>query len=131
MYMKPKIDSIISCSLTSTIIILLLGVVIGATLLCSCSKTYITEGFEPIKNEVINPYLNKLYNSLENNVGGKIPLPEDTLNFFYANKFTPECCQLPQQYSNSSGCACISIEQMKYLNYRGGNNTRPHSKWAV
>jgi len=129
--MKTKIDSIIKCSLTSGVIILLLGIVIGATLLCSCSKTYITESFQTVKNEVIDPYLEKLYKPLENNVGGKVPLPDGILNFFYANKFKPECCQLPQQYSNSSGCACISIEQMKYLNYRGGNNTRPHSKWAV
>ena len=66
-----------------------------------------------------------MYASLENNVAGQVPLPESELFLFYNNKFSPECCYKPQQYSSSTGCACISVEQMKYLSSRGGNNTLP------
>ena len=66
-----------------------------------------------------------MYASLENNVAGQVPLPESQLFLFYNNKFSPDCCYKPQQYSSSTGCACISVEQMKYINSRGGNNTLP------
>ena len=59
---------------------------------------------------------------LKKNKGGQVPLPEGKLNFWYANEFRPECCLIPQQYSTSTGCACISVEQMRFLNERGGNN---------
>ena len=60
-------------------------------------------------------------NSLEDNVGGKVPLPEGELLIFAENKFDPKCC--PSAYSNSSGCVCATPEQMNYLNTRGGNRT--------
>ena len=66
-----------------------------------------------------------MYASLANNVGGKVPLPDDILSFFYDNQFSPDCCYKPQQYSSSTGCACISEDQMKFLSSRGGNNTLP------
>lgn len=66
-----------------------------------------------------------MYAPLAGNVGGKVPLAEGQLFFFYDNKFKPECCFKPQQYSSSTGCACISVDQMKHLNARGGNNTLP------
>jgi hypothetical protein len=62
-----------------------------------------------------------IYSSLEQNVGGPVPLPEDELLFFDKNKFSPDCC--PSNYSNADGCVCASPEQMKYLNERGGNRT--------
>lgn len=54
--------------------------------------------------------------------GGKIPLPSDEKEMFYNTSFNPECC--PNTYSNSSGCACMSIGQYNYLKERGGNNTK-------
>jgi len=66
-----------------------------------------------------------MYAPLAGNSGGKVPLADDQMFFFYDNKFTPDCCYKPQQYSSSTGCACISVEQMKYLSSRGGNNTIP------
>ena len=36
------------------------------------------------------------------------------------NDFKPECC--PANYSNSKGCACITLEQEQELIKRGGNN---------
>lgn len=61
------------------------------------------------------------YGHLETNVAGKVPLPENKMFMFYDNKFDPSCC--PSTYTNSSGCACLSSEQAKYLNTRGGNRT--------
>lgn len=64
---------------------------------------------------------NDLYNSFENNTGGKVPLPEGQLSMFSNNKSSPDCC--PSTYSTSTGCVCVTSEQMKYLNTRGGNRT--------
>lgn len=50
--------------------------------------------------------------------GTPVPL-EGTMNFFKNNSFKPECC--PSTYSNSTGCACLSVDQLNYLNERGGN----------
>ena len=68
--------------------------------------------------------MNALYASLRGNNAG-IPNLNEDLFFFQDNKFTPECCFVPQQYSSSTGCACISPEQMKFLSGRGGNNNIP------
>lgn len=54
-------------------------------------------------------------------VGTAVPLPDGELFFFKNNQFKPECC--PGPYSSSTGCACMSAEQVKYLNTRGGNRT--------
>lgn len=54
-------------------------------------------------------------------VGTAVPLPDGELFFFQNNQFKPECCPTP--YSSSTGCACMSTEQIKYLNTRGGNRT--------
>jgi hypothetical protein len=53
--------------------------------------------------------------------GTPTPLPDGELVIFAQNKFKPECC--PSPYSSSTGCACITPEQIKYLNSRGGNVT--------
>ena len=49
-----------------------------------------------------------------------IPLPKDELDMFATTEFKPECC--PNAYSNSSGCACMTVKQYNYLHNRGGNN---------
>ena len=46
--------------------------------------------------------------------------PGDIMTF--ANtEFKPECC--PSTYTSSTGCACITQEQVDYINQRGGNRT--------
>jgi len=55
-----------------------------------------------------------------------IPLPEGELNMFETTPFKPECC--PNAYSNSSGCACMTVDQYNYLIQRGGNNV-PYSEY--
>ena len=60
-------------------------------------------------------------NTYKDNVGTPVPLPEGELFFFTDNKFKPECC--PSTYSGSTGCACLSQDQVNYINQRGGNRT--------
>jgi len=55
-----------------------------------------------------------------------IPLPEGELNMFETTPFKPECC--PNAYSNSMGCACMTVDQYNYLITRGGNNV-PYSEY--
>ena len=136
-------------NLVNVVVSLLIGMLIGSSLLCSCSKVSVKEGLAIMGAEIghnmsegvpgdtwANAHANarandnandpNIFAALKNNVGGSIPLPDGQMNFFYANKFDPKCCFKPQQYSTSSGCACISVEQMRYLNERGGNNTEDH-----
>jgi hypothetical protein len=55
-----------------------------------------------------------------------IPLPEGELDFFATTEFKPECC--PNAYSNSTGCACMTVKQYSYLIERGSNNV-PYSEY--
>jgi hypothetical protein len=55
-----------------------------------------------------------------------IPLPEGELDMFANTPFKPECC--PNEYSNSSGCACMTVQQYNYVIERGGNNV-PYSEY--
>ena len=55
-----------------------------------------------------------------------IPLPEGELDFFATTPFKPECC--PNLYSNSTGCACVTVDQYNYIQQRGGNNV-PYSEY--
>jgi hypothetical protein len=55
-----------------------------------------------------------------------VPLPEGQLDFLATTPFKPECC--PSAYSTSTGCACLTMDQYKYLVDRGGNNV-PYSEY--
>ena len=55
-----------------------------------------------------------------------IPLPEGEMLLFANTPFKPECC--PNTFSNSMGCACMTVKQYNYLNERGGNNV-PYSEY--
>ena len=55
-----------------------------------------------------------------------IPLPEGELDMFYKTPFKPECC--PNTFSNSKGCAFMTVKQYNYLVNRGGNNI-PYSEY--
>jgi len=55
-----------------------------------------------------------------------VPLPEGQLLMFANTPFKPECC--PNAYSNSTGCACMTVDQYNYLIDRGGNNV-PYSEY--
>ena len=55
-----------------------------------------------------------------------IPLPEGEMDMFATTSFKPECC--PNTYSTGSGCACMTVDQYKYLRNRGSNNV-PFSEY--
>jgi len=55
-----------------------------------------------------------------------VPLPEGEMIMFANTPFSPSCC--PNTYSNSSGCACMTVDQYNYLIDRGGNNV-PYSEY--
>ena len=59
-------------------------------------------------------------NSILNRPKQPIPLPEGELDMFATTPFKPECC--PNTYSTGSGCACMTVDQYKYLRNRGSNN---------
>lgn len=65
------------------------------------------------------------FKSLEGNKGGpELPAPtvaSGQLAYYADTRQSPECC--PSTYSGSMGCVCPSVEQVKYLNERGGNRT--------
>ena len=68
---------------------------------------------------------NQWYKGLEGNIAPepKQYIDSGRLDILADNTFKPSCC--PSFYSSSNGCACISPEQMKYMNQRGGNRTFP------
>lgn len=61
-----------------------------------------------------------IYKDLETNAENHSDsLAGNTISFFKNTVFAPDCC--PSNYSSSSGCACMTPEQMKFLGHRGGN----------
>jgi hypothetical protein len=142
---EVRVEIVIAC--------IIIGMVAGLFLFCDCfqysilegmtqqnRKAGMKEGFTNLSNNDLHindsytmgwvktakqyasgmGYKNKL-NSYKDNVGTPVPLPEGELFFFADNKFKPECC--PSTYSDSMGCACLSQDQVTYINQRGGNRT--------
>lgn len=72
-----------------------------------------------------NTYASEFGYGIINNTGSAYsadePLKNGELVIFAKNKFKPECCPAP--YSSSTGCVCMTPEQITYLNTRGGNRT--------
>lgn len=64
--------------------------------------------------------------SILNRPSQPIPLPEGEMSIFAKTQFKPECC--PNAYSTGSGCACMTIDQYKYIKTRGANNI-PYSEY--
>ena len=131
-------------NLMTIVISLLIGGIISCHLFCGCATFYKTtkEGFSSMGAPIgwnmgsgvpgdvwANPQVSKtqanenMYADLSSHVGG--PVPPENMFMWAKNLFLPECCFTPQQYSSSTGCACISNEQMKFISGRGGNNTLP------
>ncbi len=123
------------------IICIILGMILGTHMLCSCSKVGVVEGMEvmgsaiesTVGSDVYGSWVNKANNyasemgytetkdRYEMYKGTPVPLPEGELYMFADNEFKPECC--PSTYSSSTGCACITQEQVSYINERGGNRS--------
>ena len=128
----------------NAVIFLVLGFLIATHTTCACSKVSVKEAMTNLSNAASldhnnnadekNSWISKSlqyagnmgYQSLlekdAHYKGTPVPL-ENTLFYFKDNEFKPECC--PATYTTSTGCACSSEAQMKYLNERGGNRTFP------
>jgi len=121
------------------ILCMVVGMIIGCFVLCSCSRVgldSLKEGFKEMgapvmynmSNGVTGAYANRKLQSisqnLESNSGPKLPLPPGELFFFADNEFKPECCVPPfSSVSSADGCACVTKEQVDYINMRGGNRS--------
>lgn len=129
------------------ILSLIIGIIIGSFLLCGCSRINLVEGMDlmgasvdyVMGNDVASSWVNKakdyasgMDNVNENNrfagyTGTPVPLQDGQLYMFADNKFKPECC--PTSYTSSTGCSCISQDQINYINERGGNRTMAPSEF--
>lgn len=121
------------------IICVLVGMVLGGHLLCSCTRIGLQEGMQvmgaavdyQMGSDVYNSWINKTdqystemgYQPLTAKRDSNFadPVPEGSMLLFKNNDFKPDCC--PTNYSNSMGCACITPEQDSFINERGGNRT--------
>ena len=65
-------------------------------------------------------------NDILNRKSQPLPLPEGEMLMFADTPFRPECC--PNTYSNSSGCACMTSDQVNFLKLRGMGNV-PYSEY--
>ena len=62
------------------------------------------------------------YQHLDANMSGPVSPTQNNLYMFGDNEEHPKCC--PAAYSTSQGCVCLSAEQAKFINSRGGNRSR-------
>ena len=134
--------------------VLAIGAIVGCLLcchlLCSCSKVSAKEGMQVLGAAVDYKMGEGVRGSWDTRpqekgpsvawrsqnhdaTGSNLVDPESSMSFFADTQFKPECCGstyssqggLTSQGVTSSGCACLSKEQMDYLNTRGGNRTLP------
>jgi hypothetical protein len=102
----------------------IIGIIIGCYSICSCSHM-VKEAFGANTGyDMSNKKLESLTQNLESNRGPVLPLVPGEMFFFANNEFTPECCVPPfSSVSSADGCACVTKEQVDYINMRGGNRT--------
>ena len=119
---KVRVEIVILC--------IFIGILIGSTMLCSCSK----EAFHnsaPIDGGLNQYDFSK--HGVKHNRGTvqnqpKNPMTPGQKYFWANNKFTPECCDY-SSVSGDNGCACVTDEQMKYLASRGGNRSSSENEF--
>jgi len=108
---------------------------VGANTNYGESSKYSLTNYKPIKTSSwFTPNLTykkggkegKAVQNILNREKQPVPLPEGQLLMFANTPFKPECC--PNAYSNSMGCACMTVDQYNYLIDRGGNNV-PYSEY--
>ena len=132
-----RVEIVIAC--------LIVGIIAGGHVFCSCvhtesAKKVVKEGMRTLGAKLEHSMSDGVKGSwgnernvetvsqhLDTNQGPILPLPPGQLSFFAQNEFSSECCVSPfSGASSSGGCACVTEEQVKYINGRGGNNTSNH-----
>ena len=114
------------------ILSLILLFVINLNMVCGCSTITAAEGFD-IGNDVLKAMKEVVkkhsgYESTKKSKKSKegfvnaheLNGEASKLNYFEKSNFSTECC--PSKYTSSSGCACMSLDQTKELQTRGGNS---------
>lgn len=132
-----------SVDVMTAAVCLIVGVLLGGHILCDSSTTsrlaenfvsdrhtaYTHDGVPKFHmpcnlDDVSSGRPSKWFASLARNKQGlKPPLKDGQMDIFAQNRIAPDCC--PSIYSSSDGCVCITEDQMRYLNQRGGNRTQP------
>lgn len=109
-----------------TVVAFVVGLVIGAHMLCSCSRISPREAFDlmgaPVGHkataDVYGNWVSReqktIRNPHESISQGRSSLGEGELDFLGENKFSPECC-MHSSYSSSDGCACLTSEQTSII----------------
>ena len=132
--MKLNLGKLISFN---SILCIIVGVLLGCFVLCGClaaSKKEafrelgakinykMTQGVPGLVPHLVNPP--PYTQQLNTHTGPTVPLPEGQLFYFYDTAFSPDCCTPPYSgVSGSDGCACVTKEQVDYINARGGNRS--------
>lgn len=125
------------CRVELLVLAMLVGAIAGCHLLCSCSSVKVKEGMEGmgasldyklgdgVHGSWDGKKMEKATHHLETTQGPSVPLSEGQLYFFGNNAFKPECCDPASSlaYSSGLGCACVTKEQVDYINKRGGNRS--------
>lgn len=128
------------------VLFVVIGLVMGATVLCSCSRVSMAEGFQMLGAPMEHKMGEGVHGAWDvrempkgssyawsdkdhDTYQSQFVSPEEGLDFFAETEFKPECCG--SSYSSSGGltklgvtaggCACMNKQQMDYLNSRGGN----------
>ena len=140
----------LACRVEIIVISIIVGILLGTHLFCSCAKVSakqmtkeivnkvkgtMKEGFNlanaaptnykmgaGVKDSYDSNRLASISQNLDTHIGPKVPLPAGQMFFFANNTFSPDCCVPPQSgVSNGDGCACVTQEQVNYISSRGGN----------
>ena len=111
------------CRLELLVLVALLCLYIGSTLMCNCTRIepFASAHSSYAMTDGESAYDFDFKKATGGHQGTSVPLAPGQLDFFADNQFKPECC--PSTYSSGSGCACMSAEQVSYLNQRGSNNS--------
>ena len=59
------------------------------------------------------------YDSYNKKNNYRVSVPSS--QFLSFNIFSPRCCEYTQQYTNGTGCACLTPQQLQLLDFRYGN----------
>lgn len=145
--MKLKLLGV-TIRLEYVIIAILLYLVISGNLLTGCSKVSLKEGMQMLMGSSLDYNMGEgvqgswstktqqqgnsiSWRSQDHDSYNSEMVSSDVMNFFANTDFSPNCCGstysanggLTGQGYTSGGCACLSPEQMNFLNQRGGNRT--------
>jgi hypothetical protein len=131
------------------VLLLVVGMIMGAHLFGSCAQVSLKEGMAMMGAELgykMGEGVHGSWDGREQQQGASVAWrqqnhdayesqhvgPDKAMHFFADTDFAPECCGATYSANgglnasgfSSGGCACMSKQQLNYLNERGGNRTQ-------